>query len=99
MPDHDVNFKLISEKECSLAVFKTYFSFNKDIWIALSDYKMYFYLIVLFLLATILQFINFTVSYILFSLLINAIFFLLNCLVLILYLYIHFLFLKHYFPY
>ena len=30
------------------AIFETCFSFNKDTWIASSDYYMYFYIIVLF---------------------------------------------------
>ena len=30
---------------CSLAIFETYFSYDKDIWIAATDYYMYFYVI------------------------------------------------------
>ena len=35
---------------------------KKDIWIAETDYYMYFYIIVLFPLTSILQLINFTMS-------------------------------------
>ena len=45
---------------CSPAVFETYSSYDKDIWIAATDYDMVFYLIVLFQLPAILQLINFT---------------------------------------
>ena len=39
-----------------------YFPYDKDIWIAVTDYHMYFYLIVEFLLVAIIQLINFTAS-------------------------------------
>ena len=55
---------------------------------AITSY-MYFYIIVLFPLTAVLQLIKFY-SFIIFSILINAVILLLNCLVLILYLYIHF---------
>ena len=32
---------------CSPAIFETVFSYDKDIWIAASDYCMYFHIIVL----------------------------------------------------
>ena len=69
-----------SGKVCSPAIFETCLSYDKDIWIAGTDYDMYFYIIVPFPLTSILQLINFTV------LVINAVILLLNCLVLILYL-------------
>ena len=60
---HGVTFNFGSAKVCSPAIFETCFSYNKDIWITLTDYKMYFYIIVLFpLTAAILQLINFTAS-------------------------------------
>ena len=40
-----------------------YFSYDKDIWIALTDYYMHFYIIVLFPFTAILQLISFTASY------------------------------------
>ena len=62
---------------------------------------MHFYIIMLFPLTAILQLINLQLH--IFSLLINAVIFLLNCLVSVLYLYMHFLsprcyffLLKHY---
>ena len=52
-----------SAKVCSAAIFETSFSYDKDIWIAATDYYMHFYIIMLFPLTTILQSINFTASY------------------------------------
>ena len=43
-----------------IALVETCFSYHKAIWIAATDYFMYFY--VLFPLAAILQLINFTAS-------------------------------------
>ena len=74
---------------CSSAIFETSFSYDKDIWIAATDY-MHFYIIMLFPLTAILQLINFTASYF-FSLLINAVILLLNCLVFSTFTYIFFL--------
>ena len=45
---HGVISSFGSSKVCSLAIFETCFSLNKDIWIAATDYYMYFYIIVLF---------------------------------------------------
>ena len=59
---HGVTFNFGSAKVCSLAIFETYFSYDTDIWIAATDYYMYFYVIVLFPLIAILQVINFTAS-------------------------------------
>ena len=52
-----------SAKVCSPAIFETFFSYDKDIWITATGYYMHFYEIVLFPLTAILQLINFTVSY------------------------------------
>ena len=43
-----VTFNFGSAKVCSPALFETCFSCDKDIWIAATDYYMYFYIIVLF---------------------------------------------------
>ena len=49
---HDVIISYGSAKVCSPAIFETCFSFDKDTWIASTDYymyfKLYFYIIVLF---------------------------------------------------
>ena len=44
-----------SSNVCPPATFVTYFFYNKDTWIVLTDYKIYFYLTVLFLLVVVLQ--------------------------------------------
>ena len=88
MHHHGVTFNFGSAKVCSPAIFETCISYDKYIWIAATDYYMYFNLTVLFPLTAILQLINFTAN--IFSLLINAVILLFNYLVLILYLYIHF---------
>ena len=49
-------------KMCSPATIETYFSYEKNIWVAVTDYYMHFYSIVQFLLVAILQLINFTAS-------------------------------------
>ena len=59
---HGVTFNFGSAKVCSPAIFETSFSNDKDIWIAATDYYMYFYIIVLFPLTAILQLISFTAS-------------------------------------
>ena len=51
-----------SAKVCSAAIFETSFSYDKDIWIAATDYYIHFYIIMLFPLTAILQLINFTAS-------------------------------------
>ena len=43
MPSHGVIFNLGSAKVCSPAINESYFSYDKDIWIAVTDYYMYFY--------------------------------------------------------
>ena len=60
---HGVTFNLGSARVCSSPMFKTRFSYDKDIWIATTEYYVYFYIIVLFPLKAILQIINFTASY------------------------------------
>ena len=60
---HGVTFNFGSVKACSPAIFETSSSYHKDIWIAATDYYMYFCIIVLFPLTAILQLINFTASY------------------------------------
>ena len=86
---HGVTFNFGSAKVCSPAIFDTCFSYDKDIWIAATEY--YMHIIVHFLLTAILKLINFT------ALLINAVILLLNCPILILYVYIHFLALRWFF--
>ena len=56
---HGVTFNLGPAKLCSPAIFETGLSYDKDIWIAAADYYVYIYIIVLFLLTTILQLITF----------------------------------------
>ena len=54
------NFDFTKE---SPAIFEICSSYTKDMWIAATDYYMYFYIIVHFpLTAAILQLINFTAS-------------------------------------
>ena len=60
-----VTFNFGPARVCSSAIFETSFSYDKDIWIAVSDYLMHFYIIVLFPLTSILQLINFIDSLIL----------------------------------
>ena len=57
---HGVTFNFGSAKVCSPAIFETFFSYDKDIWIAATDYFMHFYIIVLFPLTAVLQLIRFT---------------------------------------
>ena len=59
---HGMTFHFSSAEVCSPAIFETCFSYDKDIWIAATDYYIYFYIIKLFPLTAILQIINFTVS-------------------------------------
>ena len=55
---------LLYQSVFSAAIFETSFSYDKDIWIAATDYYIHFYIIMLFSLTVILQLINFTASYI-----------------------------------
>ena len=59
---HGMIFNFGSSKVCSPAIFGTCFSYDKDIWIAATDYYMYLYIIVLFPLKPIPQLINFIAS-------------------------------------
>ena len=59
---HCVAFNFGSAKVYSPAIFETSFSYDKDIWIAATDYYVHSYIIVLFPLTAILQLINFTAS-------------------------------------
>ena len=79
-----MTFNFGSANVCSRAIFETCFSNDKDISIATTDYYMYFYIIVLKYSP-----VNKFYSFIIFSLLINAVILLLNCLVFILYLSLH----------
>ena len=90
---HGVIFRFGSAKVRSPSIFETCFSLDKDIWIAATDYCMYFYIIVLLSIGFYSP-VNKLYSVIIFSLLINIVILLLNCLVLILHLYIPFLSLK-----
>ena len=79
MQRHGVTFNFGSAKVCSPAILETYFSYDKDRCIAATDYYMYLYIIVLFILTSIILLINFRVSII--SLQINAVILLLDCFV------------------
>ena len=59
---HGVTFNFGSAKVCSPALFETSFSYDKDMWIAATDFYMHFYIIVPFPLTAILQLINCTAS-------------------------------------
>ena len=59
---HDVTFNFSSVKVWSSAMFETSFPYDKDIWIAATDYYMHFYIIMLFPFTAILQLISFTAS-------------------------------------
>ena len=53
---HGVTFNFDSAKVCSPAIFETSFSYDRDILTAATDCYMHFYMMMLFLLTTILQF-------------------------------------------
>ena len=57
-----VTFNFGFSKVCLLAIFEKSFSYDKDTWIATTDYYVHFYIILLFPLIAILQQINFTAS-------------------------------------
>ena len=59
---HGATFKFRSAKMYAPAILETCFSYDKDIWIAATDYYMYFYIIVQFPLTSILQLKFFTAS-------------------------------------
>ena len=98
MQHHGVTFNFGSTKVCSHAIFETSLSYDKDTWIATTDYYMHFLHNFAFSIDSCYP-INTFYSFIIFSLLIDAVMLLLNCLVLILYPYIHFLSLRCYFLY
>ena len=93
---HGVIFSFDSAEVCSPAMFDACFSFDKDTWIASTDYYMYYYIILLFSI-NICSPVDKFYSVIIFSLLINVVILMLNCLVLILHLYIPFLSLELFF--
>ena len=41
---HGVTFNFDSAKVCAPGIFETCFSYDKDVWIAVTDYYMYFYI-------------------------------------------------------
>ena len=95
---HSVTFNFGPAKVFSPAIFETSFSYDKYTWIAVIDYSMHFYIVCAFSIDSYSPF-NKYHSFIVFSLLNNAVILLLNCLVVILYLYISFLSLRCYFLY
>ena len=56
MLSHGMIFHLGPAKLCSPVTIETYFSYDKDIWISVSDYHIYFNLIVLFILVIIYRY-------------------------------------------
>ena len=58
MLKYGLSFNHWSAKEFSPAIFETYFSYERDKWIAVTDYCICFYLIGLFSLIAVLQLIN-----------------------------------------
>ena len=89
--------KFSSAEVCSLVIIETSFSYDKDISITATVIICAFTYCA-FSIDTYSPINKFN-SFIIFSLLINAVILLLNCLVLIFYLYIHFFSLRCYFPY
>ena len=90
-----VMFNFGSVKVCSPSICETCFSYDKDIWIAVTDY----YNVLLHNCAIFIDSfspINNFYSFVIFSLLIYAVTLLLNCLVLMPYLNLHFLSLRRY---
>ena len=59
---HGLTFNFGSAKVCSPAIFETCFSNDKDIWIAATDYCIFFHIIVVSPLTAILQLVKFTAS-------------------------------------
>ena len=62
MLSHDMTFNFVYAKVCSPAIYGTYLSYHKDIRIAVTDYYMYFYLIMPLPLTAVLQFVNITAT-------------------------------------
>ena len=86
-------------KVCLPAIFETCFSYDKDVWIAATDYYNFALLHSFAIFIDSYSLVNKFYSSIIFSLLTNAVILLLNCLVLTPYLYLHFLSLRCYFLY
>ena len=88
MHNHGVTFELTSARMLDVSKSMTYFSNNKAIWIATTDYCMHFFLVVLFPLIAILQLINRSINkfyiFITCKFQINDVILLLKCLVFIL---------------
>ena len=59
---HGAAFNVDSAEVCSPAIFEISFSYDKDKWIAATDFYVHFYITVLFPLTAILQLINCTAS-------------------------------------
>ena len=57
---HGVTFSFGSAKVCSPAMLETSFSYDKDIWIAATDYCINFYITMLFSLTSILAVVTLT---------------------------------------
>ena len=85
---HGVTFNFSSPKCVHLPSLR-HLSLMTKIWIAATNYSIHFYIIVLFAIDSY-SLINKFLSFIIFSLLINAVILQLNCRVLMPYLYIHF---------
>ena len=92
-----MTFSFGSAKVCSPAILEIFFSYDKDILIAATVYLCTFtyYAISINTYSSADKFYSVTI----FNLLIDAVILLLNCLVLIVYLCIYFLSLRHYFLY
>ena len=52
---HVVTVSFVTAKVCLPAILETCFSYDKDLWIAATDNYMYFYIILLFPLTSLLQ--------------------------------------------
>ena len=96
---HGVTFNFGSAKVSSPAIFDTSFSYDKDKWNAATDSYNYALLHNCTISIDSYSPIKKFYSFIIFSFLMNVVILLLNCLVLILYLYTHCLSLRCYFLY
>ena len=70
---HGVTFNFGSAKVCSPAIFETSFSYDKDIWIAATDYYYALLHNCAFSIGSYSPIINKFYSFIIFSVLINAV--------------------------
>ena len=92
MQSHGTTFNLESAKMCSPAIIETYISYYKDIRLAATDHIPGYVLLLNYAISIWSYTPNNTYySFIIFSLLVIVVILFLNYLVLILYLYIHFL--------